>query len=411
MSDYPLSKVIVSASSAAVALACDAGGTERQEDIWVCDLTEEEAKDFLALHGHGNKWEDFVDACVSAQFNNMLVDQGVFAAFKLRSRFFFGEVEPTLLTGSPPCDQFSQLQNINKYRVSPDKRREKMDRAVAHLNTACRQVGSSCVRHATDRRGLQGTGYVRKETGWMTNHPALAQLLAGECTNNVPGKPWHRRIHLIGGLASPAARYPPSASGPEDFEEPPCREWPVGRIGRSSCRSNPRGELRDAGRRGAVLGRREWWVFATRPSQIELDYLRKQEVYEKVPLEECLRETNGKGPITTRWTDTNKGDRSRLVVREIKAHKSPEERIPQNMLFSSTPPLEAMRLLCSLWATERVSHQGRPLKIGLWDISRAHFYGVPKRRIYIQLPDEDASPGMVGRLTKSMYGTQDAPNI
>ena len=89
MSDYPLSKVIVSASSAAVALAFDAGGTERQEDIWVGDLTEEEAKEFLALHGHGNKWEDFVDACVSAQFNNMLVD-GVFAAFKLRSRFVFG---------------------------------------------------------------------------------------------------------------------------------------------------------------------------------------------------------------------------------------------------------------------------------------------------------------------------------
>ena len=87
MSDYPLSKVIVSASSAAVALAFDAGGTERQEDIWVGNLTEEEAKEFLALHGHENKWEDFVDACVSAQFNNMLVDQGVFAAFKLRSCF------------------------------------------------------------------------------------------------------------------------------------------------------------------------------------------------------------------------------------------------------------------------------------------------------------------------------------
>ncbi|CAJ1434018.1 unnamed protein product [Effrenium voratum] len=55
--------VIVSASSAAVALAFDAGGTERQEDIWVADLTEEETKEFLALHGHENKWEDFVDAC------------------------------------------------------------------------------------------------------------------------------------------------------------------------------------------------------------------------------------------------------------------------------------------------------------------------------------------------------------
>ncbi|CAJ1447936.1 unnamed protein product [Effrenium voratum] len=55
--------VIVSASSAAVALAFDAGGAERQEDIWVADLTEEETKEFLALHGHENKWEDFVDAC------------------------------------------------------------------------------------------------------------------------------------------------------------------------------------------------------------------------------------------------------------------------------------------------------------------------------------------------------------
>ena len=82
--------------------------------------------------------------------------------------------------------------------------------------------------------------------------------------------------------------------------------------------------------------------------QLELAYLCKQEVYEK-PLEECLRDTNGRGPITTRWIDTNKGDptnpnfRSRLVVRE---------RDRRNMLFSSTPPLEAMRLLCSLWATE-----------------------------------------------------------
>ncbi|CAJ1386206.1 unnamed protein product [Effrenium voratum] len=55
--------VIVSASSAAAALAFDAGGLERQEDIWVGDLTEQEAKEFLALHGHEKNWKDFVDAC------------------------------------------------------------------------------------------------------------------------------------------------------------------------------------------------------------------------------------------------------------------------------------------------------------------------------------------------------------
>ena len=63
-------------------------------------------------------------------------------------------------------------------------------------------------RESTARRGLQGTGYVRKETGWMTNNKLLADLLQGECTNKTGAKPWHRRIHLIGGIARAAARYP-----------------------------------------------------------------------------------------------------------------------------------------------------------------------------------------------------------
>ena len=66
-------------------LAFDAGGSARQEDIWVGDLTEQEAKEFLALRGHKNDWKDFVDACVSAQFNKMLIDYVLFGVFK----FFF----------------------------------------------------------------------------------------------------------------------------------------------------------------------------------------------------------------------------------------------------------------------------------------------------------------------------------
>ena len=93
--------------------------------------------------------------------------------------------------------------------------------------------------------------------------------------------------------------------------------------------------------------------------------------------------------------DASKGDlahpnfRSRLVVREIKATYCSARR--------------------RLWATEKVSAKGKPLKIGLWDISRAHFYGTPKRKIYIELPEEQDAHGMVGLLKKSMYGTQDAP--
>ena len=45
--------------------------------------------------------------------------------------------KPVLLTGSPPCDQFSHLQNINKYRVSPDQRKIRMDKALEHLRNSC----------------------------------------------------------------------------------------------------------------------------------------------------------------------------------------------------------------------------------------------------------------------------------
>ena len=36
-----------------------------------------------------------------------------------------------------------------------------------------------------------------------------------------------------------------------------------------------------------------------------MDFLHKQRVYNKVPLQQCLHET-GKQPIGTRWLDTNK---------------------------------------------------------------------------------------------------------
>ena len=49
-----------------------------------------------------------------------------------------------------------------------------------------------------------------------------------------------------------------------------------------------------------------------------------------------------------------------------------------------------------------------------YDISRAHFQGTAQRLIYIKLPAEDRQKyggDNVGRLVKSMYGTQDASHI
>ncbi|CAE7348384.1 RE1 [Symbiodinium sp. KB8] len=76
------------------------------------------------------------------------------------------------------------------------------------------------------------------------------------------------------------------------------------------------------------------------------------------------------------------------------------------------PPLEAVRLLASMLVTKGRSKHGRLLRLGSCDISRAHFYGSPKRNIYVKLPPEEgASDDECGLLCKSMYGTQDAPSI
>ena len=264
---------------------------------------------------------------------------------------------------------------------------------------------------ATDRCGLQGTGYVRKETGWLTNSRELAELLEGECSNKAGKDPGTGMYTSFGGIAKQAARYPPALV---KTVLRTAKAYLVQKGELNSMESNTSGPICEEPSvpaeywgdvNGGLLAAEE----VKKARTLEMDYFKKQGVYRKVPVTQCY--TEGLRPITVRWLDTNKGDpekpnyRSRLVAREIKAAKKPEEQLPQNLL------LEAMRYLLSAWATDRVSAKGRRLKLGLWDISRAHFYGVPKRRIYVELPPEDAEQGFCGLLEKSMYGCQDAPAI
>ena len=59
----------------------------------------------------------------------------------------------------------------------------------------------------------------------------------------------------------------------------------------------------------------------------------------------------GKAPITVKWVDVNKGDddcllyRSRLVARELRLRG-------QDSIFAPTPPLEALRTVLSMAATD-----------------------------------------------------------
>ena len=73
----------------------------------------------------------------------------------------------------------------------------------------------------------------------------------------------------------------------------------------------------------------------------ELSYFDEKGVWRKRPREEAFQRT-GKGPITVRWIDVNKGDddepnyRSRLVAREIRKNG-------EDPIFAPTPPLESLR--------------------------------------------------------------------
>ena len=136
----------------------------------------------------------------------------------------------------------------------------------------------------------------------------------------------------------------------------------------------------------------------------EIEYVRKMQLYTKVPIEECYRKT-GKAPISVRWIDINKGDaanpnyRSRLVARELNTHKRDD-------LFAGTPPLEALKSILSI-ATS--GNRGEVIMVN--DVSRAFFHAKARREVFVQIADEDKLPGderRCGRLNYSMYGTRDA---
>ena len=54
-------------------------------------------------------------------------------------------------------------------------------------------------------------GFVRKETGWLTDSELLANILEGycECPRGLNGEV-PRHVHLVDGRARHAQRYPPS---------------------------------------------------------------------------------------------------------------------------------------------------------------------------------------------------------
>ena len=107
---------------------------------------------------------------------------------------------------------------------------------------------------------------------------------------------------------------------------------------------------------------------AVEAMKLEMQFFRKMGVGDKMPRSEA--NSRGCKVITTRWPDVNKSDeanpnlRARLVGRELKT----DNRLD---LFAATPPLEALRLICAIRASNQ--SRGKPFRILSVEVWPAYF--------------------------------------
>ena len=355
------------------------------------------------------------------------------------------EEQPWLVTSSPPCTTFSPLRFLSN--AKRDKRKveaeeiegmrlleraieicedqhaqggyflhehpkgasswkcEKVQRLMGQPGIYC-VTSPMCKWEMTQEDGA-GVGFIRKETKWLTNSAFIAKTLEGVCRNELADGEWHRHIQLIGGRAKAAQVYPIklvhailrglkqelrethnlsaveeeiTGPAPDDYNE-----WA----------QEVETFIDDTS--GAELDPK----LVAEARKLELDWVKQEKVYERVP------------------RSVNKGDlvspkiRSRLVAKEVRRAKPEHEQLGASETFSATPPIETVFALLSTMISRR--NDGKR-KLASWDISRAHFMGQAQREIYVELPPEDLhhegdTEPMVGRLLRSMYGTQDASQI
>ncbi|CAK0857259.1 unnamed protein product [Prorocentrum cordatum] len=308
-------------------------------------------------------------------------------------------MDPILLTGSPPCEKFSSLRVLSaKFRTEEQEAAE-MEEARHHLKVAVdaywRQLrkpgryflhehpwsarswnedivkelvahpGVFTVKGPMCRRGMKLTNprngqeeFVRKETGWVTNHPGLARRLQGTCSNVDGRTEWHRHVTLVGGIARFAKVYPPKLV--------------------EAVLEELKDTLKDVG---------------------ELSTAQVQQSG-PVPVDAAVPP----GDWTSYWDDVNGGYLEAGLVAQARAVE--REWVKKQELIEIVPRSQ-----------ESLRKKGRKpgnFKIGFFDISRAHFYGKAQRRIFVELEEEsrkEYGEDKCGLLLKSWYGTQDASKI
>lgn len=347
---------------------------------------------------------------------------------------------PRVLITCPPCTQFSVLQNLNPHaRCSEDWKRavemvnfavslcEEQDRAARSFVFEHPQSASSwgleSLRRLKARSGVMqvdlhmcafgmtaedqlGCAPVYKPTRLLTNSEAIAGYMRRRCGGG------HRHVHLVGGRAATAAKYP------DEFCDALLRGVQVEvrgaeeRLQDLSCLALEAEELHEQGGEfdtveadGLTLPAK--LVAAGRAEEIRI--FREMDVY--TPIEKGALPP-GAVVIGTRWVDVNKGSkeapevRCRLVAKEYASERRED-------LFAGTPSMASVKFMLSLLASSEGGMAPTSTRMLILDIKRAFLHGRAKRELYVELPREDPRwrPNLCARLNRSMYGTRDAPQI
>ena len=311
-----------------------------------------------------------------------------------------------------------------------------------------RRLGHQCRFNQRCRDSDDVEKLVLKPTGWLSDCSEILDCIALTCSNlGRPSHEHHAHCQLQGGRAKAMERYTPSM----------CRAILQGLVNHyKNARLRPVDNLSNVHSLAyrslenlevgptldepqvdytlsvpdvdekAVQSQQKYYDdvtgFELCPKRVhsarmeELKFLDKLGVWKIVDRNEAMSMT-GYRPIGVRWVNTNKGDhinpevRCRLVVQETKrvsGHLSPGD------VFSATPPLECLRILCSLAMTlpaNRTNDPDNDIVLTFLDISRAHPHCPVKRHVYVELPKEhpaSSNPTSCALLLRTLYGCRDA---
>jgi hypothetical protein len=386
--------------------------------------------------------------------------------------------KPMFLVGTPMCRRFCGWQRINDPKRDPEVVKREHTQALVHLGFMCEMYKAQedagryflhehpesasswreeCIKDVENMDGVDtivgdrcqyGQEHdgqpVKKATRWMSNSPEVLKRLGrrcgrrdGWCSRPQGGK--HRHAEgaatedtgvfafklckaILHGFRSQLIADGRLVLGVVGIQKPE-ETMELYHLERICARAvNMVVELNEAAGDekfvDTITGQRLRADLVRAARREEMEYFAAKNVWKKVP-RSWAKEMQGKPPITVKWIDTNKGDddnpnyRSRLVAREVR-------QAWESTIFAPTPPLESLRSILSLAATDlkgrkphvRQGDSPQRTQISIIDIKRAYFNAVidDETPTFVELPaeDPDRQRGLVGKLNVHMYGTRRA---